>query len=413
MSETNILDLTNLPEPIPYVEYTPKPKTSNDELDDTVDEEVELIDLGLSLIPEAGEVLKYGFHKLWGSLYKKQEKYLTIEDFYKRIEAFRKETEKMVKKQLAQEYIKTCENLFKTLKNSCDDYDKFVNELCKFKGANDEKEKIKEEVRTQYLIVINNMNQCFNFFLDGDCLKDNALLGNYVQAMTYYVLVQSDVGRHGESDFGMSKSIVSDVKKRFASDLIKAYKVISHFYEHSEAFYITDCPLTQMISRWYYFDFGQFPNLKTTHVNAIRKDSKTVLNIPTGKGYDNSMVYPFNLGMMPDLVNFNFDYIVGCQPLYHKEGKLVQFTLSRVGNSFKKVTFQYRNFFKGHFSYASVDGQKKIIAEHDIITDTSEYGIQWKVASQIATVSFDLPSPKESVVVELMDGYMGGTVSFE
>lgn len=312
--------------------------------------------------PNSGEVIRF----------------VSPEEFESRLNYFRRQMEDYVNKKLDQTYVSianshhralqkilnryhelivTFENSFGVPISSLEQYGINVQDYKNFKPSEDipkGKEELQQMIRSQYLDVMNKIDECIEFFTGGSSEQNILLRGNYVITILWFITLQRDVYAIGER-WNFPPQLRDQVKDSISVKIDECYKHLTKVANNRDQFRIdTDYDnkdLLRIYSRFTFLDLNLYK--ENFHRPVLNRDTKVV---EIGSKYDNFPLYLVNHGVLDmilppydidhpaenlgfavyDFINdgtvwFNFSYLLD-----------FAYKVSRPTRSFKKVTMEIR-----------------------------------------------------------------------
>ncbi|EAL62577.2 N-terminal delta endotoxin domain-containing protein [Dictyostelium discoideum AX4] len=311
--------------------------------------------------PSSGEVIRF----------------VTPEEFESRLNSFRRQMEDFVNQKLDQTYVSianshhralqkilnryhelivTFENNFGVPISSLGQYGINVKNYKNFKPSEDipeGKEELQQMIRSQYLDVMNKIDECIEFFTGGSREQNLLLRGNYVITILWFITLQRDVYAIGER-WDFPPQLRDQVKDSISVKIDECYKHLTTVTDRDQFRADTDYDnkdLLRIYSRFTFLDLNLYK--ENFHRPVLNRDTKVV---EIGSKYDNFPLYLVNHGVLDmRLPPYEIDHpaenlgfavydFINDGVLWLNFSLLLDFgyKVSRPTRSFKKVTMEIR-----------------------------------------------------------------------
>ncbi|KAM9970310.1 hypothetical protein ACTFIR_002162 [Dictyostelium discoideum] len=272
------------------------------------------------------------------------------------------------------ELIVTFENSFGVPISSLEQYGINVQGYKNFKPSEDipKGKELQQMIRSQYLDVMNKIDECIEFFTGGSSVKNKLLRGNYVITVLWFITLQRDVYAVGKR-WNFPPQLRDLVKDSISVKIDECYKHLYKVANAREQFRpdtdYDNKDLLRIYSRFSLLDLNLYK--ENFHRPVLNRDTKVV---EISSKYDNFPLYLVNHGVLDYILppyeidhpdeNDGFaiyDFINDGTVWYNFSYALdFAYKVSRPTRAFKKVTMEIRVFEYEDFNFSvTIDSTTK------------------------------------------------------
>ncbi|KAM9974783.1 hypothetical protein ACTFIW_008249 [Dictyostelium discoideum] len=330
--------------------------------------------------PNSGEVIRF----------------VSPEEFESRLNYLRRQMEDYVDQKLDQTYVSianshhralqkilnryhelivTFENSFGVPISSLEQYGINVQGYKNFKPSEDipkGKEELQQMIRSQYLDVMNKIDECIEFFTGGSSVQNTLLRGNYVITVLWFITLQRDVYAVGER-WNFPPQLRDQVKDSISVKIDECYKHLYKVANGRDQFRpdtdYDNKDLLRIYSRFTFLDLNLYK--ENFHRPVLNRDTKVV---EISSKYDNFPLYLVNHGVLDSFLPpydidhpvendgfFIYDFINDGTVWFNFSYSLdFAYKVSRSTRPFKKVTMEIRVFNFEDFNFSvTIDSTTK------------------------------------------------------
>ncbi|EGC32364.1 hypothetical protein DICPUDRAFT_98897 [Dictyostelium purpureum] len=351
--------------------------------------------------------------------------YVPLSAFQEMLNELRKEMEELMNRKLDEMYVDLANKAFAALQAACNEYNTRVAAYEKAYGSgrsmgsmdsksvpnylkmniadekliNSDENALKEMIRMQHSIVINEMERCFILFTEGTTDQNKLLIGNLVTGTLFYVLIQRDVFYKG-AEWGFPNDYINRSKVMISERIDKSMghitKLLGKGLSMTEVSKENSPDIYNIYKQFAYLDVTRFPLGSKRY--PVSSNHTAVIPTEFNDGEKYTYIIETKGSKMTDpLISQQVEHIYDCQSFNCSS---YEFKVSRPSKSFTSAVIYIHTSVEVDSSNPlttfTVDGTSYTSTSEDVKDEVFYLG--WPLTRYAKlTVSFNQPKTEFTV----------------